>query len=73
MYPSTLRQHTIQFLQDLFASDPVPIVTDPLTGYQVIDVRRVCEKLGLDPEKEITKSMTDSVLTTGIVIVHKQA
>jgi hypothetical protein len=73
MRPSELRQHTMHFLQDLFAPDPVPIVTDPLTGHHVIDVRQVCEKLGLDPDEEISKLMTDSVLSTGIVIVDGQA
>jgi hypothetical protein len=63
----------MEFLQDLFAPDPVPIFTDPSTGRSVVDVRQVCEKLGLDPDEEISKLMTDSVLSTGIVIVDKQA
>jgi hypothetical protein len=69
MRPSKLRQHTLHFLQDLFAPDPIPIVTDPLTGHQVVDVRQVCEKLGLNPDEEISKLMTDSRLSAGIVIV----
>jgi hypothetical protein len=62
----------MEFLQDLFAHDPVPIFTDPSTGQSVVDERQVCEKLGLDPDEEISKLMTDSVLSTGIVIVDKQ-
>jgi hypothetical protein len=48
MRPSQLRQplyqRTIEFLQDLFAPDPVPIFTDPATGHSVVDVRQVSEK-----------------------------
>jgi hypothetical protein len=62
----------MHFLQDLFAPDPVPIVTDPLTGHQVVDVRQVCERLGLNPDEEISKLMTDPVLSAGIVIVEGQ-
>jgi hypothetical protein len=72
MRPSQLQQKTMEFLQDLFAHDPVPIFTDPSTGQSVVDERQVCEKLGLDPDEEISKLMTDSVLSTGIVIVDKQ-
>jgi len=54
MRPSQLRQQlqqkTMAFLQDLFVPDPVPSFTDPSTGQHVIDVRKVCEKLGLDAE-----------------------
>lgn len=60
-------------MQDLCAPDPVPTVTDPLTGKTVVDIRKVCEKLGLDPEREMSKVMTDPVLSMGIVIVDKQA
>jgi hypothetical protein len=73
MRTDQLQQRTLDFLRGLFAPDPVPIVTDPLTGHRVVDVRQVCEKLGLDPEREMSKVMTDSVLSTGIVIVDKQA
>jgi hypothetical protein len=69
MHPSQLQQKTMEFLQDRFAPDPVPIFTDPSTGQSVVDVRQVCEKLGLNPDEEISKLMTDSVLSTGIVIV----
>jgi hypothetical protein len=60
-------------LQDLCAPDPVPTVTDPSTGHSVVDVRQVCEKLGLDPDQEMSKLMTGPVLSLGIVIVDKQA
>jgi hypothetical protein len=68
-----LQQNTLDFLRDLFAPDPVPIVTDPLTGQRVIDIRQVCEKLGLDPEKEIARVMMDPVLSRGMVITDGQA
>jgi hypothetical protein len=45
-----LDQNTMAFLQDLFAPDHVPSVTDPSTGQHVVDVRKVSEKLGLDPK-----------------------
>jgi NitT/TauT family transport system substrate-binding protein len=43
--------------EDLFAPDPVPIVTDPSTGQRAVDIRKVCEKLGLDPEQEIREEV----------------
>jgi hypothetical protein len=58
------------FLQDLFAPDHVPSVTDPSTGQHVVDVRKVSEKLGLDPAQEMSKVMTDPVLSTAIVVVN---
>jgi hypothetical protein len=61
-----LRQLTDDFLHDLFAPDPVPIYTDPTTGAPAVDIRQVCEKLGLDPEREMDKLLNDPVLSQGI-------
>ena len=73
MRPSQLRQplhqNIMAFLRNLFGPNPVPIRTDPSTGQPVVDVRQVCEQLGLDPEREVSKGMSDPVLSTGLVIV----
>jgi hypothetical protein len=58
-------------LQDLCAPDLVPIVTDLLTGQHVVDVRQVCEQVGLDPEQEMSTVMTDLVVSPGLVIVER--
>jgi hypothetical protein len=63
----------MDFLQDLCVPDLVPIVTDPLMGQGVIDIRQVCEKLGLDPEQEIARVMTDPVLSRGMLSTNGQA
>jgi tryptophanase len=67
-----LRQITNDFLQDLFDPDPVPIVTDPATHEEVVDIRKVCEKLGLDPEREMDKLLTDPVLSEGIRFFNRR-
>jgi hypothetical protein len=61
-----LRHLTDDLLRDLFAPDPVPIYTDSATGAPAVDIRQVWEKLGLDPEREMDKLLTDPVLSQGI-------
>ena len=61
-----LNKLTEDFLRDFFAPDPVPIATDPATGERAVDVRAVCEKLGLDPDGELERLLTDPVLSEGI-------
>jgi hypothetical protein len=66
-----LQKKTEQFLRELFAGEEVPLYTDPATGEQVIDIRKVCEKLGVDPDEEIGKILTDPVLSKGLRIIQR--
>jgi hypothetical protein len=61
-----LHQKTMAFLQDLFDGERVPIMLDPQTGEQVIDIRKVCEKLGLDFETELATMKQDPGLRQGL-------
>jgi hypothetical protein len=47
-------------------------MTDPDTQEQVVDIRKVCEKLGLDPEREMDKILTDPVLSKGIRFFNRR-
>jgi hypothetical protein len=64
-----LNKLTEDFLRDLFAPNPVPIATDPATGERAVNVRAVYEKLGLDPDREMEKLLTDPVLSQGIRVI----
>jgi hypothetical protein len=47
-----MHKKTLAFLRELFTGEDIPLYTDPSTGEQVVDMRRVCEKLGLDFDRE---------------------
>jgi len=61
------------FLQDPLCPRPSAIFTDPSTGAISGRCAPGVRELGLDPDEEISKLMTDSVLSRGIVVVDKQA
>lgn len=66
-----IQKNTQRFLRELFAGEEIPLYTDPTTGEQVIDIRKVCEKLGVDPEVEIGKILTDPELSKGVRVIHR--
>ena len=70
---SQFQPQTLKFLQDLFAPDPVPIVTDPSTG-QRVSMSPGLRKIGPRTlSRESPGWMTDSALSRGIVMVDTQA
>lgn len=68
-----LRKATLNFLRELFAGEEVPLFTDRQTGEQVIDMQKVCEKLGLDFEQVQAKLLTDPVLSKGVRIITPES
>ena len=64
-----MREMTLSFFRELFAGEEVPHYTDPKTGQQVVDMKKVCEKLGLDFDTEWGKILTDPILSRGLVVV----
>jgi hypothetical protein len=68
-----LRQTTLKFLRELCAGEEVPLYPDPQTGAQVVDLRKVCEKLGLDFKQVQAKLLTDPVLSKGMRVINREA
>jgi hypothetical protein len=68
-----MQKHTRKFLRELFEGEEIPIYTDPTTGKQVIDIGKVCEKLGVDPDVEIGKILTDPELSKGMCVITREA
>jgi hypothetical protein len=66
-----LHEKTITFMRDLFEGEEISMLTDPNTGEVVFDIRKVCDKLGLDFETERDKMLTDPILSKGLWIVER--
>jgi hypothetical protein len=61
-----LNQKTIEFMRELFAPERIPMVLDPESGETFFDMRKVCDKLGLDFETELATMQADPVLRQGL-------
>jgi hypothetical protein len=68
-----MQKNTQKFLRDLFVGEEIPFYTDPTTGQPVIDLGKVCEKLGIDPDVEIGKMLTDPELSKGVCVINRDA
>jgi hypothetical protein len=66
-----IQKHTRKFLREVFVGEEMPLHTDSTTGKQVVDIRKVCEKLGVDPDVEIGKILTDPELSKGVCIIPR--